>query len=281
MILFTSLSSVQITTAAVIVVLLWFGTGRQPLDPVYRFLHALVNSRKYLLFLGAALAILIVNTNEVKLERAYGVNYDLTRVLTGWEGTWQASLQAAVGSEWLTAICVFFYVVVFQSVLIASLGIYTARRDKTLFYAFCVALLLNYLIAVPMYWFIPVNEVWYAKPAVHFLMLDAFPTFERDYRGLSGINNCFPSLHTSISVTLALLASKSGVRRWALFAWANAVIIVFSIFYLGIHWFTDMLGGLVLAVLSVAAGLRVGSWAERGQTRTLDKAETKKAYPSG
>ena len=117
--------------------------------------------------------------------------------------------------------------------MIASIGIYTHHNNMKLYYAICIALLLNYFVAVPFYLFVPVNEVWFVHPQVKFLILDVFPSFEREYRALSGLNNCFPSLHTSISVTLALIASKSGIRRWAIFAWINAVVIIFSIFYLG------------------------------------------------
>lgn len=262
MIVFHSLSTVQAYTAAAVLVLLWFGTGRQPLAAVCRLIRSLVASPKSLAFFLAALAILAVNTLEVKLETAYGVRYDLTALLTGWEGGWHVWLQTRLKSGLLTAVSTFAYVVLFQSVMLASIGIYASRSDPRLFRAFCAALLVNYAVALPMYWFVPVNEVWYANPRVHLLLLDAFPTFERDYRGLSGLNNCLPSLHTSISVTMALLASRSGIRRWTVFAWANAAAIIFSIFYLGIHWFTDMAAGLLLAWLSAFLGLKAADWAD-------------------
>lgn len=51
---------------------------------------------------------------------------------------------------------------------------------------------------------------------------------------------------------MALLAYRSGNRRWMVISTISAVIIVFGIFYLGIHWLTDMIGGTLLAVLSTA-----------------------------
>lgn len=278
MVVFSSPISIQAFTAAFIAFLLWFATGRQPLDAVFKLFRALAASRKHLVFLLAALAILAVNTFEVKLEDAFGVTYDLTSALTGWEGNWHVWLQTHLRSNLLTAVSSFFYVVVFQSVMIASIGIYAYRERSKLFFAFCVSLLVNYAVALPMYWFIPVNESWYAHPDIQFLMLDAFPSFERDYRGLSGINNCFPSLHTSISVTMALLASRSGIRRWAVFAWINAAAIVFAIFYLGIHWFTDMAGGVLLAFLSVYVGLKAGDWAVREAPYVLPDAGNQKTF---
>jgi membrane-associated phospholipid phosphatase len=263
MILFQKMSTVTNYSFLTVVLLIWFGTGRQPLATAYYFLRSFFTSRKFMFFFLAMLSILMANKYELKLENWIPVSYDLTHALSGWEGNWQAVLQSALKSTYLTAFCVFFYIVVFQSVMAASIGVYTTQRNYKLFYALCVALLMNYLVALPSYLFLPVNEVWFANPNVKFLMLDAFPTFEQQYRGLSGLNNCFPSLHTSISVTMALIASRSGNRRWAIFSWVNAAIIIFSIFYLGIHWFTDMAAGTVLACVAAAVGLKVGDWADR------------------
>lgn len=100
-------------------------------------------------------------------------------------------------------------------------------------------------------------------------MLDVFPKFEQEYRPLSGLNNCFPSLHTSISVTMALLAFRSGNRRWMVITSISAVVIVFGIFYLGIHWLTDMIGGTLLAVLASTVGVQLAKLTLRGREESL------------
>jgi membrane-associated phospholipid phosphatase len=263
MILFQSMTSVSICSVLMVSILVAFGTGRQPFLPAWRFLKSLIVSRKYLLFFIAVSVILFLNKNELKLEEWLNVSYDLTPALSGWEGSWQVWLQKTFQSDFLTTISAFFYLVVFQSVMIASVFIYTHNQNMKIYYAFCIALLTNYLLAVPFYLFVPINEVWFVQPQVKFLMLDVFPTFEQDYRSLSGLNNCFPSLHTSLSVTMALIASRSGIRRWAIFNWVSAAIIIFSIFYLGIHWFTDMLAGVALALFAAFVGIKVGDWADR------------------
>lgn len=262
MFLFHDMTTITISTIIAVALLITFVTGRQPLAVAGIFFKKLFTSRNTILFLASMLLILIINKNELRLEHWMEVSYDLTGTLTGWEGSWISTLQNMLQSRWLTAFCAIFYVIVFQSVMISSAGIYIYEKNMKLYYAFCVALLLNYTIAVPFYIFVPVFEVWYANPNVEFLMLHAFPNFETVYRPMSGIDNCFPSLHTSLSVTMALLASRSGIRRWAIFAGTHAVIILFSILYLGIHWFTDMAAGIVLAVFCAGVGLRVGSWME-------------------
>ncbi|WP_027092705.1 phosphatase PAP2 family protein [Cohnella thermotolerans] len=270
---FDSMMSIVVYSVIAVALLLWFGTGRHPLAPAGAFVKSLVTSPMYLGYFLAMLAILILNKFELKLEALFPVSYNLTRALSGWEGSWQGDLQRYLHSDALTLVCAFFYLVSFQSTLVASIGIYTYERNFKLYYALCVAVLLNYLIALPFFLFVPVDEAWFVSPQIHFLMLDAFPRFEADYRPLSGLDNCFPSLHTSLSVTMALLAARSGNRRWALFAAVNAVTIVFSIFYLGIHWFTDMIGGLCLAAAATAIGLKVGERADRRRS-ALDPDKT-------
>ncbi len=218
----------------------------------------------YLLRAGLVLGAFTVCFGVVAGARAQStellnVSYDLTAALTGWEGAWQAKLQASLPSDTLIGFTAIFYLVLFQATMMASFGIYTYAGNMKLYYALSFAILGNYLLAVPFYLYVPVNEAWYADSQIRFLMLNVFPTFEQHYRALSGINNCFPSLHTSLSVTMALIASRSGIRRWSIFAWINAIVVIFAIFYLGIHWFTDMVAGLVLASVSVYVGLKIAA----------------------
>lgn len=288
MVLFHSMSSVVICSVLTVSVLIAFGTGRQPFLASLAFVKSMVGSPKYFLFFVSVVAIMILNKFELALEKWFHVSYDLTPVIAGWEGAWQVWLQRNMESSLLTALCAFFYLVVFQSVMIASVGIYTHHKNMKLYYGFCIAILLNYVLAVPFYFFVPVNEVWFVHPQVKFLMLEAFPSFEQEYRNLSGLNNCFPSLHTSISLTMALVASRSGIRRWAIFTWTQALVIIFSIFYLGIHWFTDMIAGAALALFAVTVGLKVGEWADRSSVVHLPaesedraKAKLKASRPLG
>jgi membrane-associated phospholipid phosphatase len=91
-------------------------------------------------------------------------------------------------------------------------------------------------------------------------MLEVFPKFNEVYRQFSGIDNCFPSLHTSISVSMAILGFRSGNKLWKIITMISAVIIVFSTLYFAIHWVSDMLAGLVLASVATTLGT---IWAKR------------------
>jgi membrane-associated phospholipid phosphatase len=241
-------------------VLLFLSLKRNPLYPFHAagvFVQELFTNRKFMLHLLGIVVILFFNKIEITLENSMKQHSDFTPSVFGLEGDFVAVFQRLFENDLLTSFLTFFYVVVFPAVMIASIGIYAYQRNFKLFYAVCYALMINYMIAIPFYLFFPVTEVHAFNPNVKFLMLDAFPTFENEYRPLSDLDNCFPSLHTSISVTMAMIALKSKNGFWKVFAPACAAIIIFSIFYLGVHWLTDMAAGTVLGLLAARIALRL------------------------
>ncbi|WP_254767948.1 phosphatase PAP2 family protein [Salinilacihabitans rarus] len=69
--------------------------------------------------------------------------------------------------------------------------------------------------------------------------------------------NVFPSLHTSLATSSFLLAwlTREEYPLWTPVAGVLALGVVVSTMYLGIHWFGDVVGGVVLAAISVYAGV--------------------------
>lgn len=265
MVLFHSMGTVTLYTALMIVLLLWYGTSSSPLRVAYGFGRKLISSRMHQLHIALVLLILFFNKIEMMIESRMTYSYDFTPFISSLEHGFVAGIQSLFEHPLLTVVLAFMYIVVFQALLLSSLGVYSYQGNNRLFYATCYAIMINYLIAIPFYLFVPVSEVWSFDPNVRFIMLDAFPTFESSYRELSGLDNCFPSLHTSISVTLAMLALRSGNKRWAWFVSLSAAAIIFAIFYMGIHWLSDMLAGTALGLFASAAGIRLSAYTSRGE----------------
>ncbi|MHA6530480.1 phosphatase PAP2 family protein [Paenibacillus sp. BAC0078] len=256
--LYQSMNLISLYTVIIVVLLIWLGSRRNPLQALVEIGKELLRSYKFLLLFAGMFGVLLLNKYELQIERKMQLTSDYTSFIFGLEGHFVRGVQEIFFAPWLTPTIVFFYIFMLQSVLAASLGVYLLDKNRVMLYATCYAIIINYAIAIPFYIYFPVNEVWSYVPAgVRFTMLDVFPKFEQEYRALSGINNCFPSLHTSISVTTALLAFRSGNRRWMVISTVSAVIIVFGIFYLGIHWLTDMLGGTLLAVVSTTVAVQL------------------------
>jgi len=252
-----SMTHVTIYIAITVLFILLFALRTNPFTVAGTFVQEIFTSRKYLFHLAAMICILFFNKIQLYVEKQIKNPDDFTPSIYKFEGDTVAWIQHFFENSFLTSILTFFYVIVFTSLLVASLAIYTYSKNKTLFYALCYAMMINYMVAIPFYFFFPVNEVWYFHSKVDLLILDVFPSFEQEYRPLSGLNNCFPSLHTSISVTLALIALRSSNVFWRRFVVICAGIIIFSIFYLGIHWLTDMAGGVLLGIVAAQVGLRV------------------------
>ncbi|WP_334078035.1 phosphatase PAP2 family protein [Paenibacillus sanfengchensis] len=258
---FHSMSTISLLTAVVFLLLVLLCCTRSLWTAATAMLSLLVKSRKLLLVVAMMVAVLLLNSLELTWEQNYSYSADFTPWVFQLEGHFVSFFQQLFHAPGVTLVVSFFYLVVFQALILASLFIYAGDGRQLFVYATCCTVMLNYLVALPFYALFPVNEVWsYPPSGAAFYMLEAFPEFNTLYRPLSGINNCFPSLHTSVSVSMAMLAIRSGNRKWAIAATASAAIIVFSIFYLGIHWLTDMIGGLLLATLASGLGLK---WARR------------------
>lgn len=262
---FHSMSTISWLTAAVFLLFVTLCCTRSLWAAISALFSLLVKSRRILLVMALMVGVLLLNSLELTWEQNYSYSADFTPWVFQLEGHFVAFFQQLFHAQGVTLVVSFFYLVVFQALILASLFIYAGDGRRLFVYATCCTVMLNYLVALPFYALFPVNEVWsYPPSGASFYMLEAFPKFNELYRPLSGINNCFPSLHTSISVSMAILAIRSGNRRWAIAATGSAAVIVFSIFYLGIHWFTDMIGGLLLATLASGLGLK---WA-----RSLDRS---------
>lgn len=260
MVIIQSMTQATVMIAISVYILLLFSLKRNPLYPFHAagtFVQELFSNRKFLLHFLAMLLVLFFNKIEISLENSMKTHSDFTPSIHALEGNFVAIFQRLFENDLLTSFVSFFYVVIFPAIMITSIILYTYQRNIKLVYAVCYALMLNYMIAIPFYLFFPVTEVHAFNPNVRFLMLDAFPSFESEYRPLSDLDNCFPSLHTSISVSMAMIALRSKNGFWKVFAPVSAAIIIFSIFYLGIHWLLDMSAGMVLGLLAARIAIRL------------------------
>ncbi|BFT74906.1 phosphatase PAP2 family protein [Paenibacillus sp. P36] len=254
---FQSMTHATVYIVITVIVFLIAATRKNPFVIAGSFVQEIFTSRKYLIHFAALITILFFNKLEMWVEKRIDYKADFTKSIYSIEGNFVSAIQHFFHNDILTVISSYFYVVIFPSVMIASIALYTFQKNYKLFYAICYALMFNYMIAIPFYLFFPVNEVWSFHPNVKLLILDVFPTFEQDYRPLSGLDNCFPSLHTSISVSMAVIAVKSRNTFWKIFVPISSAFIIFTIFYLGIHWLSDMCAGVVLGVVAARLGLRI------------------------
>jgi membrane-associated phospholipid phosphatase len=164
------------------------------------------------------------------------------------------------GSPELTAYFSFVYVFGYVFLLVFPLLSYFALRDPTPLRRTVVAYGANYLIGVLCYVvFIAYGPRNLIASDVEGLLFTQYTQFQFLTASVNHQTNVFPSLHTSMAVTAALLAwtTREEYPLWLPVAAVLAVSVALSTMYLGIHWATDVVFGVALAWVSVRIGRRL------------------------
>jgi membrane-associated phospholipid phosphatase len=101
-------------------------------------------------------------------------------------------------------------------------------------------------IIVPFYSAVMLQEVWYVKGEP-----DGMARHLTGGELLATVQNCFPSMHTSVSFAILLLALRENGRlyKWTMVSYC--ALVIYSTLYLEIHWVLDVLGGLLLGYVAV------------------------------
>lgn len=204
-----------------------------------------------LVWVTAMVSVLLLNGVQLMWEeRGFVVPWDLTYLAASVGGSWVPALQNLFMNHSLTYLLTYVYVIVFPVLMMGSMAIYAANHDRKAIQTLALAIIINYSVALPFYVLMPVNEVWNYDHATRHLASTVWPAFETVYRLSSGIMHNFPSLHTSVSITLALVALRGDYVRMGRVLAGLASAIVFSTMYLGIHWPIDLVAGGLLAVFA-------------------------------
>lgn len=207
-------------------------------------------------YLGLLAGILLVNrfTRSVGQDVSWMVGLNITGVIYGIEGSFVASVQS-IATPPLTTYFSFVYVYGYVFLLVFPLIAYVALEDRQFFRETCVAYTLNYAIGLLSYvLFVAYGPRNLIPDMVQPIMFATWPESRLLTSQVNVNTNVFPSLHTSLSVTVALLAYRSReiYPAWVPVASIFAGSIVVSTMYLGIHWLTDVIAGVGLALLAVS-----------------------------
>ncbi len=119
-----------------------------------------------------------------------------------------------------------------------------------------LAVAATYAVSLPFYLLFPVPERWAYPDSGAVLLSDLWTTrLIETIRPISGIDNCFPSFHTSLTVVLVAVAFRYRMRlKWCVAALGGTVVL--ATFVLGIHWLPDVAAGIAAGILGIAVALR-------------------------
>ena len=164
------------------------------------------------------------------------------------------------GTPELTAYFSFVYVFGYVFLLVFPLVAYFSLADPRPIRRAIVAYGANYLIGVLCYVvFIAYGPRNLIAGQVEGLLFTQYTQYQFLTAEVNDPTNVFPSLHTSMAVTAALLAwtTREQYPRWPPVAAVLAVSVALSTMYLGIHWATDVVFGIALGWVSVRIGRRM------------------------
>jgi len=143
-------------------------------------------------------------------------------------------------------------------ILLIGVAMALARRPQIAPYrVLTFAMVINYLISLPFFLLFPVPERWAYPDSGAMLLADKWTTgLIEMIRPISGLDNCFPSSHTSMTVIVILLCFHFRTRlRWSILPLGLTVIL--STLILGIHWLPDVVAGTAVGIVSVHLALRL------------------------
>jgi membrane-associated phospholipid phosphatase len=185
------------------------------------------------------------------------LNWQITNDIFALEGEFVAVLQSYASpavTVYLSYTYIYGYVFLLAFPIVAYLVMQDDRpvREAILSYA------LNYVIGVVCYvLFIAYGPRNVMPDLVDQLLYLHWPESNLLTSEINSNVNVFPSLHTSLAVTVVLLAyrTRDEYPAWLPISALVGTSVVISTMYLGIHWLTDVVAGTVLAFISVGTAV--------------------------
>ena len=220
--------------------------------------RGLADHRARLWMAARPLAVLVAVLALNSVVRDYGVSVswiiglNVTDEIYAVEGAVVATLQS-VAPLWFVYYLGYVYVYGYVFLLVFPLLATVVTGEHRLLRRTALAYTVNYAVGMTCYVLFVSYGPRNAVPTVEPLLFDLLPRFQLLTSEVNANTNVFPSLHTSLSTTVALLALRDHEMfpRWTPVAVFLAVSIVLSTMVLGIHWATDVIAGVLLAAFSV------------------------------
>ena len=200
---------------------------------------------------------------------------DMTPWIFAIEGSLAYDVQQAFKAPWLTALLTHFYVAGYMFICYVSIFYFAFFDDRWIADRMTLSLAWVYLIAIPFYLFFNVRVTGDYIPGMETLAYDLTPEIADWFRRIDPFTNGFPSLHIGIPFAVWLCLTRFDEdRRWNRYrhlVLVYTIVTAFAIIYLGIHWFVDIIGGVLVASLAVSlAGRTSGPWWSIFDERTIN-----------
>ena len=225
------------------------------------------------------IVLIIYNSKDIldELDRLIIANtgLDMTPYIYAIEGSLVLEVQSFFKAQWLTVSLTHFYVSGFMFICYVSIFYFAYFDDRWISDRMTLSIAYVYILAIPFYLFFNVRVTGDYVPGMETLAYDLTPEINDWFRRIDPFTNGMPSLHIGIPFAVWLCLTRFDEdRRWNRYrtlVLTYTMVTAFAIVYLGIHWFSDIIGGMLIAALAVSlAGRTSNSWWKFFDERTMN-----------
>lgn len=200
---------------------------------------------------------------------------DMTPYIWAIEGNLVLWVQQTFEAAWLTTALTHFYVAGFMFICYVSVFYFAYFDDRWLADRVTLSIAWVYILAVPFYLFFNVRVTGDTIPEMETLAYTLTPEIADWFRRIDPFTNGMPSLHIGIPFAVWLCLTRfDDDRRWNRYRYtvfAYTLLTAFTIIYLGIHWFVDIIGGMLIAGAAVSMADRTSNgWWKFFDERTMN-----------
>jgi membrane-associated phospholipid phosphatase len=200
---------------------------------------------------------------------------DMTPYIWAVEGNLVLWVQQTFEATWLTVLLTHFYVAGFMFICYVSVFYFAYFDDRWLADRVTLSIAWVYILAVPFYLFFNVRVTGDTIPEMQTLAYTLTPEIADWFRRIDPFTNGMPSLHIGIPFAVWLCLTRfDDDRRWNRYRYTvfvYTVLTAFTIIYLGIHWFVDIIGGMLVAGAAVSMADRTSNtWWKFFDERTMN-----------
>ena len=176
------------------------------------------------------------------------------------EGDWTNNIQEYFLNDTLTNLLSGHYLFMYLFMIWFSPIYYILCRDEIMADKAALNYFIIYVLSVPLYLFFNVEVTsTYIADMDALLYHDSFTLFF--FIDNDPMDNAIPSLHVGLPISLLIInrlhCRELGInfndwrhKEFDRFVSINVIIYLFSIQYLGIHWFIDIIPGIFLAIIT-------------------------------
>jgi membrane-associated phospholipid phosphatase len=211
-----------------------------------KFYRNFLSSFNYLLMMVAVVILHLIEINLFDPYLTNLLNSDYTNIMQIIENGvvyWFSQHRTPV----VVTFFVFIYIGVYPFTLWFSPLYFLLTNNKKAMKSLASGLIMIYFIALPFYLFFPITNV-YTFYGLTSALETVIPGIEQFFYSTTTYNNCFPSLHVAMTLLIAKSISITKNKKFTYFAYFCSISVIISVLYLAIHWITDVIGGIILAL---------------------------------